>query len=42
MKKNLIAIATIFITLVACNTSNKINTDEATTHHRIFRGKSSL
>jgi hypothetical protein len=31
MKKNLIAIATIFITLVACNTSNKINTDEATT-----------
>ena len=31
MRKNLIAIATIFITLVACNTSNKINTDEATT-----------
>ena len=30
MKRSIIAIATILITLVACSTSNKIDTDEAT------------
>ena len=31
MKKNLTTIVIIFITLIACNTSNKIDTDEAAT-----------